>query len=56
MYRRRVMDYVKPQGVVEHMLAMGGRTGTRPSRHREGKTVECLHIQITGDDTKRVAV
>jgi hypothetical protein len=41
------MDYVKPQGVVEHMLAMGGRTGTRQSRHREGKTVECLHIQIT---------
>lgn len=23
MYRGRVMDYVKPQGVVEHMLAMG---------------------------------
>ena len=28
--------------------AIDGRTGTRPSRHREGKTVECLHIQITG--------
>jgi hypothetical protein len=35
MYRRRVMDYVKPQGVVEHMLAMGVLKLDLPARQNE---------------------